>query len=91
VVDGRLPAGEAGWLRVGVDRDVDFGTLGMGVTDAVTGVALAEIQAGERARVGVAAKAHVDGVGAVVDGPLEGGQITGGADEVHLYGSDPGG
>ena len=70
-------------LRIGVEGEKTRRPVAAGIAQTLRGLGLVEIQAGEVARVGVVAKAHVDRVGAVVDGGLERRQVAGGTDQLH--------
>ncbi len=57
----------------------------MGIAQAFRGLRLVEVEAGKGARVGVVAKAHVDGIGAVVDGGLQRRQAARRADQIKRH------
>ncbi len=90
-VDCRLPVAHACGAGVGVERDVDLAATPVRIGDASAQVFLAEVQARERARIGLVAKAQIDGIGACVDRGGETGQVAGRADEQHGRASGEGG
>ena len=85
-IDRLVPVADTAGLREGVDRQQHLATFGMGVTDAVAHGLRIEIEAGEIACVGIVLEAEIHGVGAIVDGGLEGRQAAGRTDEVGQLG-----
>src|SRR5690606_2643871 len=62
---------------------VDLAAARMRVGDATPQFLLVEVQAGERARVGLVAEARVDRIGARVDRGLQGRQVACGTYQLH--------
>lgn len=80
-----LPAFPTGGLREGVKRDEHAPTSFMRVPDALRGRLGVEIQAGEMPGVGLVAEPEVHGVGTLVDGGLERGQIARRTDQFQRF------
>ena len=70
-VDRTGPAAPGIRLRIGVEREQHAAATVVRVAQPLRRLRLIKVEAGKGARVGVVAKAHVDRVGAVVDGGLE--------------------
>ena len=64
-IDGGGPAFPAIGLGIGVDGDEDLDLAVMGIVQTLADLFVAKVQAGEVTRVGVVAKAEIDGVGAI--------------------------
>jgi hypothetical protein len=76
------PVGNAPGLGEGVDRQQNLATLGVCIANALGHGFLIEIEPGKIARVGIVLETEINGIGAVIHRRFEGGQTTGGADEI---------
>lgn len=83
LVDRALPALPALGAGVGIDRDVELSPGLVDAPQAFLELAFVEVEAGEMAGVGVVAEADVDGVGALAQGRLQGGQAARRTDQLH--------
>ena len=80
-IDRLLPARHLSGLDEGVDRHQHLPPACVGVSDAFGDAVAGEVEAGEVARVGGVFQAEIDGIGAVINGGFQGGQVAGGADQ----------
>ena len=82
VVDGPAPWAGVARARERVDGDQDLGAVVVCERDGLAQLVAGEIQSGEIARVGLVAKAAIDGVGPGLNGCPQRGRSAGGADKL---------
>ena len=82
LIHGLAPGFGIGRLGVGVERHEHLAPTRMGIRDATADGRFVEVQARKVAGVGRVAQAQIDAVRAVVDRCLEGGQTSGGTDQI---------
>ncbi len=83
LVHRALPARPALRLGVSVDGDIELATALTDQLQARLQLAFVQVEPGEMAGIGVIAKAYVDGVRALLQGSLEGGQTARRTDQMH--------
>lgn len=71
-------------MREGIDGDVQFTTMASYIVVRLLEPFLIKVETGEVAGIGIVFQSNVDGVGAVIHSRFEGGQITGGAQQLHM-------
>ena len=83
LVHRRVPVLQAHTVRVGIQRQIDFGVARMRVANAGTQLVVGEVQAGKRARIGLVTETGVNRVRPGVHRRLQGRQVAGGTHQLH--------